>query len=40
MIRYNKDTMKKDMGKLKVRDNFTFSKRKICPEFYKEYVPE
>ena len=37
MIKYYEDIMKKDMGKLKLRGNLIFFKRKISIDFYKEY---
>ena len=37
MIKYYEDIMKKDMGKLKLRGNFMYFKRKISTDFYKEY---
>ena len=40
MIRYNEDIMKKDMGKLKLRVNLTFFKRKFSTDFYKGCIPE
>ena len=37
MIKYYEDIMKKIMGKLKLRGNLIFFKRKISIDFYKEY---
>ena len=37
MIKYYEDFMKKIMGKLKLRGNLIFFKRKISIDFYKEY---
>ena len=37
MIKYYEDIMKKNTGKLKLRGNLIFFKRKISTDFYKEY---